>query len=168
MIFGINTTCDISKFSQISRAVRRVKLRTITIFKKISLVVFMPIITTNHAITYTEGCLSVCPECGWTSYFKSPVTLNKFMKIYRKNSLAKFESIETFKVFVHVTGRKISCMVGNLQSVVYFSVSNSALGTSSSICPGKALVAVTLQKEKSITCDLMLSMVFCWDWKKRM
>ena len=32
MIFGINTTCDISKLSQISRAVRRVKLR-ITISK---------------------------------------------------------------------------------------------------------------------------------------
>ena len=32
MIFGVNTTCDISKLSQISRAVRRVKLR-ITISK---------------------------------------------------------------------------------------------------------------------------------------
>jgi len=135
---------------------------------EISFVVFMPNITTNHAINYTKGCLSVCPECARTSYFKSPVTLNKFMKLYRKNSLAKFESIETFKVFFHATGRKNSCMVGNLQSVVYFSVSSSALGTSSLICPGKALVAVTLLKEKSITCDLMLSMVFCWDWIKKM
>ena len=78
----------------------------------------MPNISTNHAITYTKSCLSVCPECAWTNYFKSPVTSNKFMKLYRKNSLAKFESIETFKVFFHVTGQKNSCMVGNLQSVV--------------------------------------------------
>ena len=47
MIFGINTTHDISKLSQISK----------------SLVVFMPNITTNHAITYAnisalKACLS--------------------------------------------------------------------------------------------------------------
>ena len=42
MIFGLNTTCDISKFSQI----------TYNNFE-ISLVVFMPNIITNHAITYT-------------------------------------------------------------------------------------------------------------------
>ena len=40
MIFGINTTCEISKLSQI----------TCNNFE-ISLVVFMPNITTNHAIT---------------------------------------------------------------------------------------------------------------------
>ena len=28
------------------------------------------------------------------------------MKLYTKNSLAKFESIETFKVYFHFTGRK--------------------------------------------------------------
>ena len=44
MIFGINTTCDISKLSQI----------TYNNFE-ISLVVFMPNITTNHAITYTNS-----------------------------------------------------------------------------------------------------------------
>ena len=43
MIFGINTTCDISKLSQI----------TYNNFE-ISLVVFIPNITTNHAITYTN------------------------------------------------------------------------------------------------------------------
>ena len=48
MIFGINTTRDISKLSQISRAVI-----TYNNFK-ISVVVFMPNITINHAITYTN------------------------------------------------------------------------------------------------------------------
>ena len=43
VIFGINTTRDISKLSQI----------TYNNFE-ISLVVFMPNITTNHAITYTN------------------------------------------------------------------------------------------------------------------
>ena len=43
MIFGINTTCDISKLSQI----------TYNNFE-ISLVVFMPNITTNYAITHTN------------------------------------------------------------------------------------------------------------------
>ena len=43
MIFGINTTCDISKLSQIYNNF------------EISLVVFMPNITTNHAITYTNS-----------------------------------------------------------------------------------------------------------------
>ena len=47
MIFGINTTRDISKLSQISRAI------TYNNFK-IPLVVFIPNITTNHAITYTN------------------------------------------------------------------------------------------------------------------
>ena len=53
MIFGINTTSDISKLLYvISRAVRRVKFETI--YFEISRVVFMPNITTNHAITYTN------------------------------------------------------------------------------------------------------------------
>ena len=43
MIFGINTTSDISKSSQI----------TYNNFE-ISLVVFMPNITANHAISYTN------------------------------------------------------------------------------------------------------------------
>ena len=43
MIFGINTTRHISKFSQI----------TYNNFE-ISIVVFMPNITTNHSITYTN------------------------------------------------------------------------------------------------------------------
>ena len=47
MIFGVNTTRDISKLSQI----------TYNNFE-ISLVVFMPNITTNHAITYTNKALS--------------------------------------------------------------------------------------------------------------
>ena len=51
MIFDINTTRDISKLSQISLAQRLVKLR-VTILK--SLVVFMPNMTTNHDITYTN------------------------------------------------------------------------------------------------------------------
>ena len=54
MILGLNTTRDISKLSQISLAQGLVKLRvTISIFN-FSLVVFMPNITTNHTITYTN------------------------------------------------------------------------------------------------------------------
>ena len=45
MIFGINTTCDISKLSQISSTYNNFE---------ISLMVFMPNITANHAITYTN------------------------------------------------------------------------------------------------------------------
>ena len=48
MIFGRNTTCDISKLSQ-----------RITIYFDISLVVFMPNITTNHTITFTN-CIYFC------------------------------------------------------------------------------------------------------------
>ena len=51
MIFGINTTRVISKFSQVSFT--RLTAREITYNNfEISLVVFMPNITTNHAITY--------------------------------------------------------------------------------------------------------------------
>ena len=46
MIFGINTTYDISKLSQISITYNNFE---------ISLVVFMPNIITNHAITYTNS-----------------------------------------------------------------------------------------------------------------
>ena len=42
MIFGINTTCDISKLPQMYNN------------SEISLAVFMPNITKNHAITYTN------------------------------------------------------------------------------------------------------------------
>ena len=45
MIFGINTTRDISKLSQITYNNN---------YFEISLAVFMPNITTNHAITYTN------------------------------------------------------------------------------------------------------------------
>ena len=51
MIFGLYTTCDFSNLSQMSLAYRLVKLRHNDF--EISLVVFMPTITTNHAITYT-------------------------------------------------------------------------------------------------------------------
>ena len=53
MIFGIKTTSDISKLSQISLAKRLVKFRQYNNFE-ISLMVFMPNVTTNHAITYTN------------------------------------------------------------------------------------------------------------------
>ena len=48
MIFGLNTTSDISKLSQIS----------ISLYNnfEISLVAFMPNIATNHAITYAYFC----------------------------------------------------------------------------------------------------------------
>ena len=50
MIFGINTTCDISNLSQISLTSPEITYNNF----EISLVVFMPDITTNHAITYTN------------------------------------------------------------------------------------------------------------------
>ena len=56
MIFGINTTTDISKLSQIFT---RLTAREITYNNfEISVVVFMPNITTNHAITYTNSVLA--------------------------------------------------------------------------------------------------------------
>ena len=48
MIFGINTTRDISKLSQISRAITYNKL-----FQNITSGIYANI-TTNHAITYTN------------------------------------------------------------------------------------------------------------------
>ena len=47
MIFGINTTRDTSKLSQISIAFTYTNI-------EISLMVFMPNITANHSITYTN------------------------------------------------------------------------------------------------------------------
>ena len=57
MVFAINTTCDISKLAQISLAwiSREITYNTF----EISLVVFMPNITTNHAITYTNFMVNV-------------------------------------------------------------------------------------------------------------
>ena len=56
MIFGINTTTDISKLSQIFT---RLTAREITYNNfEISVVVFMLNMTTNHAITYTKKCKS--------------------------------------------------------------------------------------------------------------
>ena len=49
-----------------------------------------------------------------------------------------------------------------------FSVFSATLITPSLVFPDKTPVGVTLLKEKPITCDLTLSMVFCWEWKKRM
>ena len=54
MIFGINTSRDISKLSQISLAQRLLKLRVNDNFE-ISIMVFIPDITTNRAITYTNN-----------------------------------------------------------------------------------------------------------------
>ena len=51
MIFGINTPHDISKLSQISLVAREITYNNF----EISLVVFMPNITTNHAITCTSS-----------------------------------------------------------------------------------------------------------------
>ena len=55
MIFGINTTRDIAKLSQISLAATHLIAREIFYNNfEISLVVFMPNITINQAITYTN------------------------------------------------------------------------------------------------------------------
>ena len=53
MIFGINTTSDISKLSQISLAYLTAREITYNDFE-ISHVVVMPNITTNNVITYTN------------------------------------------------------------------------------------------------------------------
>ena len=58
VIFGITATCDISKFSQLYHNF------------EITLGLFMPNITTNHAITYTytvvSGKLLMKEECSAT------------------------------------------------------------------------------------------------------
>ena len=60
VIFGINTNCDISKLSQILLAYLTARKITYNNFK-ISLMVFMPNITTNHAITYTNLIIILFP-----------------------------------------------------------------------------------------------------------
>ena len=56
MIFGINTTCDISKCLKFTRlTAREIKYNNF----EISLVVFLPNVTTNHAITYTNKVMSL-------------------------------------------------------------------------------------------------------------
>ena len=55
VIFGITTTCDISKLSQLSHH-----------NFEISLVLFMPNITTNHVITYTYTVVSLFPGVNTT------------------------------------------------------------------------------------------------------
>ena len=53
----MNTTCGISKLSQIQSCITPLTAREIMYNNfEISLVVFMPNITTNHAITYTNCC----------------------------------------------------------------------------------------------------------------
>ena len=55
MIFGINTTRDISLVSKLTHLMaREISYNNF----EISLVVFMPNITTNHAITYTYNYMS--------------------------------------------------------------------------------------------------------------
>ena len=54
VIFGITTTCDISKLSQLYHNL------------EISLVLFMPNITTNHAISYTYTVASLFPGVNTT------------------------------------------------------------------------------------------------------
>ena len=71
MIFGINTTCDISKLSQI----------TYNNFE-ISLVVFMPNITTNHAITYTNfSKFTKIVVCWGTFLFLSHLHFFPYMRL---------------------------------------------------------------------------------------
>ena len=78
MIFGINTTRDISKLSQ---NFTRLTAREITCNNfEISLVIFMPNITTNHAITYTK-----------TSYF-ADLIFKRYSKLFKnclKDSYSK-------------------------------------------------------------------------------
>ena len=52
----MNTTCGISKLSQIQSCITRLTAREIMYNNfEISLVVFMPNVTTNHVITYTNN-----------------------------------------------------------------------------------------------------------------
>ena len=61
MIFAINATRDISKLSQISRAVRQVKFETILKYHGWHL---WQISRTNHAITYTNHMLGTLDFTG--------------------------------------------------------------------------------------------------------
>ena len=81
MIFGINTTRDISKLSQI----------TYNNFE-ISLLVFMPNITANHAITYTNPV-----TCGMVS----PADVMSFsQKVYIAAVEPHFQPrLQTFLMF---------------------------------------------------------------------
>ena len=81
MIFGINTTRDISKLSQI----------TYNNFE-ISLLVFMPTITANHAITYTNPV-----TCGMVS----PADVMSFsQKVYIAAVEPHFQPrLQTFLMF---------------------------------------------------------------------
>ena len=63
MIFGIDTTRDISKLSKIKLAYRLVKF-TYNKFA-ISLVIFMRNITTNHAITYATPKVTKYQRCNF-------------------------------------------------------------------------------------------------------
>ena len=88
MTFGINTTRDISKLSQI----------TYNNFE-ISLVVFMPHITTNHAITYTNTAEL------FLDYFEGEavycygatllLTIDKPKRVFQCNSLTLIDNIFT-------------------------------------------------------------------------
>ena len=72
MIFGINTDRDISKLSQISLEI------TYNNFE-ISLVVFMPNITTDHAITYTNR-LNIFPAEILQKMSKYPPKFSKYLE----------------------------------------------------------------------------------------
>ena len=84
MIFGINTTRDISKLSQI----------TYNNFE-ISRVVFMPNITTNHAITYTN------PEFRILSNFKILGFQNPQFKILANFKILAVQNPE-FKILADI------------------------------------------------------------------
>ena len=88
MTFGINTTRDISKLSQI----------TYDNFE-ISLVVFMPQITTNHAITYTNTAERFLDyfegeavDCYGTTLL---LTIDEPKRVFQCNSLTLIDNIFT-------------------------------------------------------------------------
>ena len=102
MIFGINTTHDISKLSQISRAVRWVKLR-ITIWKYRSWYLCKKK-TTNHAITYTNF------------YWINANFKNQYLSIVFYFSWNHYNTQEKLKTKVMQSfGRQTRCIMGDVQ-----------------------------------------------------
>ena len=118
--FGINTSRDISKLSLI----------TYNNFE-ISLVVFMPHITTNHAITYTNTAERFLDyfegeavDCYGTTLL---LTIDKPKRVFQCNSLTLIDNIFTInKVSEYITFqwkyclRCLLCMINCLNELTIF------------------------------------------------
>ena len=105
MIFGINITRDISKLSQISYNT-----------SEISLVVFMPNISTNHAITYTSNYSLVL----WKNYSRFCANVFRAVTMRRQRNRQYFKWIQSSAVVsqtsyrgetTEVASRSVGCFL---------------------------------------------------------